>query len=379
MPVPPGTYEVLFAPGQGASEWWDDVPTRDQATPITVNDGDDITLDAVLGSTTPTTTTTPPTTTSTTTTSTPTTSTTTPVVPSAPRSLEAIPGWGQVTLTWLPPLSDGGSPFFYLIQRSPNGTTGWVDVSTLNAPVTSHAMGSLTIGTVYYFRVLAGNVHGVSPWSNTASAIPAAPTSPARTLTATPTNASGQIRLSWLPPADNGSAPITDYFIQRSPDGLSSWVPIDDGVSTTTSYTVTGLTNGTRYYFRVLARNEIGNSPSWSNVVSAVPRTVPSAVRSLTAVPTNLSGQIRLSWLLPASNGGSPITDYIIQRSPNGTTGWLTINDGVRHDHELHRHGFDQRHPLLLPGAGQERRRQLGVVQHRQQHPDERFRPPPGR
>ena len=35
----------------------------------------------------------------------------------------------------------------------------------------------------------------------------------------------------------------------------------------------------------------------------------------------------------PASNGGTAVTDYIIQRSPNGTTGWATISDGVEHHH----------------------------------------------
>jgi hypothetical protein len=51
---------------------------------------------------------------------------------------------------------------------------------------------------------------------------------------------------------------------------------------------------------------------------------------TLTATgPTNLSGQVRLTWLAPTSNGGSAVTDYIVQRSPNGTTGWATITDGV--------------------------------------------------
>ena len=48
---------------------------------------------------------------------------------------------------------------------------------------------------------------------------------------------------------------------------------INDGVRSTTGYTVTGLASGTRYYFRVFAHNAVGNSAS-STVVSAVPRTV---------------------------------------------------------------------------------------------------------
>ena len=55
------------------------------------------------------------------------------------------------------------------------------------------------------------------------------------------------------------------------PAGTSAWSTINDGVSTARSFTVTGLTNGTRYFFRVFARNAAGNSAP-SNVVNAIPR-----------------------------------------------------------------------------------------------------------
>ena len=95
---------------------------------------------------------------------------------------------------------------------------------------------------------------------------------------------------------------------------------INDGVRSTTGYTVAGLANGTRYYFRVFARNVVGQSPA-SNIANAITAiTKPTAPRSLAAAATSVSGQIRLTWVAPASNGGSAITDYIIQRSPNGSS-----------------------------------------------------------
>ena len=185
----------------------------------------------------------------------------------------------------------------------------------------------LANGTRYYFRVFARNVAGQSPASNTTSAIPRYVLTAPRSLTATPGNRS--VRLSWTVPLSNGGSAITDYIIQRSPNGSTGWATITDGVSTATTRTVTGLTNGARYYFRVYAKTARATSPS-SNIVNAIPRTVPSAPRSPAAAPTNVSGQIRLTWVAPASNGGSAITDYIIQRSPNGSSSWVTINDGVR-------------------------------------------------
>ena len=78
------------------------------------------------------------------------------------------------------------------------------------------------------------------------------------------------------------------------------WTTVNDGVSTATAYTVTGLTNGTRYYFRVLARTPPASGRP-SNVANAVPRTVPTAPRSLHRGAETGSGQVRLSWLAPAS------------------------------------------------------------------------------
>jgi len=81
---------------------------------------------------------------------------------------------------------------------------------------------------------------------------PAAPTG----LTATAGNA--QVALSWTAPADNGGSAITDYVVQFSSNGGSTWNTFADGTSTATSATVTGLTNGTAYVFRVAAVNAVG-------------------------------------------------------------------------------------------------------------------------
>jgi predicted phage tail protein len=247
--------------------------------------------------------------------------------PTAPRALAATPGNGRVVLKWLAPSSNGGAAVTdYIIQRR-IGTGAWATVNDGAGTQLTRTVIGLTNGTTYQFRVLAKNSAGTSPVSNTVNTIPRTVPSAPRSLTATPDN--GRVTLKWLAPASNGGAAVTDFVIQRSSNGTNGWVTVNDGVRTATSYTVTGLTNGTRYYFRVLAKNAAGNS-TWSTAANTIPRTVPSAPRSLTAAPTNVSGQIRLSWSLPATNGGSAITDYIVQRSPNGTSSWVTINDGVR-------------------------------------------------
>ena len=150
-----------------------------------------------------------------------------------------------------------------------------------------------------------------------------APSAP-RSLAATPGN--HVVTLRWAAPSSNGGAAITDYVIQRSPNGTSGWVTLNDGVRSTTSYTVSGLTNGTRYHFRVLAKNSAGVGAA-SNVVNQIPRTVPSAPR-LRAYPGSLRAS--LAWTAPSSTGGAAITRYVIQRSTRPTTGWVTLSSTTR-------------------------------------------------
>jgi hypothetical protein len=66
------------------------------------------------------------------------------------------------------------------------------------------------------------------------------------------------ILLSWSAPAGGSVPPITDYTIQYSDDDGATWATFADIVSTTTSATVTGLTSGNEYKFRVRAVNAIG-------------------------------------------------------------------------------------------------------------------------
>ncbi|HBN86315.1 MAG TPA: hypothetical protein DDZ89_21025, partial [Clostridiales bacterium] len=73
----------------------------------------------------------------------------------------------------------------------------------------------------------------------------------------------GQIALNWAAPSSNGGSAITKY--QVSKDNGTSWT--DVGLNTT--YTFTGLTNGTEYTFKVRAVNSVGNGAEAS--VSATP------------------------------------------------------------------------------------------------------------
>ena len=69
----------------------------------------------------------------------------------------------------------------------------------------------------------------------------------------TGTVGSGRVSLTWAAPTSNGGTAITDYIVRYSRDNGATWTRFVDAVSTATSATVTGLTNGLGYVFKVLA------------------------------------------------------------------------------------------------------------------------------
>ncbi|MFF0155779.1 fibronectin type III domain-containing protein [Micromonospora sp. NPDC005203] len=125
---------------------------------------------------------------------------------------------------------------------------------------------------------------------------------------ATPTAVAGitSATVSWTAPASNGS-PITGYLITPIRDGVTQPTLTFD--ASTTSRTLTGLTAGSSYAFRVAAVNAYGTGAASPASAAVVPYTLPGAptITSATA-GTNAA---RLSWTTPA-NGSSAITGYTV-------------------------------------------------------------------
>jgi hypothetical protein len=225
------------------------------------------------------------------------------VAPDPPTAVVAVAADASASVTWVPPLNDGGS----LI------TSYTVTASGLNAPspvvtgaVTTTIVTGLTNGSSYTFTVFATNADGDSAVSASSNAViplglPGAPTN----VSATPGNASAIV--TWTAPSDDGGTAITSYTVTTTGPGAPG--PIVTG-STMTSQIVTGLTNGSSYTFKVAATNALGTGPG-SNASSPVtPRTVPGAPTNVTATAGN--GSASLTWTAPASNGGAAITSYTI-------------------------------------------------------------------
>ena len=91
-----------------------------------------------------------------------------------------------------------------------------------------------------------------------------------------PTNVSGgggnqAVALTWAAPTQNGGSAITDYVIQYSTDGGSTWTTFSHSASSSTTIQVTGLTNGTTYVFRVATVTSFGTGGYSATSASVTP------------------------------------------------------------------------------------------------------------
>jgi titin len=227
-----------------------------------------------------------------------------PTAPGAPSSVTAKTGNAAATVTWKAPSSDGGSPITgYVVTPSVGGVAG--APQSFASTATTQTVTGLANGTTYTFTVAAVNAAGTGA-ASTASAplLVGAPSAPAF-LTVTPGNQ--QATLKWWAPSGNGSA-VTGYVITPFVGGVAQTPRIF--ASAANQQTVTGLTNGTTYTFTVAAVNALGTGVAATSGPVLVNPTAPSAPSSVTAKAGNAAATV--TWKAPSSDGGSPITGYVV-------------------------------------------------------------------
>jgi uncharacterized repeat protein (TIGR03803 family) len=234
--------------------------------------------------------------------------------PAAPTGVTATPGNGQVTVGWI---ASSGATSYNIYQGTTAGGEGATPVRT-GVTATSMAITGLSNGTTYYFKVAAVDAGGTSPLSAEASAKPVAPPAAPTGVSATPGNA--QVTLAWT--ASSGATSYNIY--QGTTAGGESSIPVETGV-TATSAIITGLANGTTYYFKVAAVNAGGTSPLSAEASARPALTIPAAPTGLAAAAGN--AQVSLHWTAPAGNEAASYNVY--QGTAAGGESSIPVKTGI--------------------------------------------------
>ncbi|WP_183061605.1 carbohydrate-binding protein [Motilibacter peucedani] len=161
--------------------------------------------------------------------------------------------------------SGSGRTTAYDLATSLDGTS-WSALGSVpasDAPVSSVAVAPRQVRYLRY-TAAEGTTPSVASLEATDVSAPDAPTGVSGTA------GDGSVALSWSAPAWDGAAPIDHYVVTPYVAGVAQ--PQVTTPDASTSFVVTGLTNGTAYTFTVAAHNRLGTGPASARSAAVQPR-----------------------------------------------------------------------------------------------------------
>lgn len=198
-------------------------------------------------------------------------------------------------------------------------------------------------------RLLSGSFAQGAQWADgyvgalgTGTAPPVDATAPGTINDLSATAGDGSVLLTWTAPGDDGNTgTATSYDVRYSTSTITSgnWssatsvtgepTPLLAGLAQ--SMTVTGLANGTTYYFAITADDEVPNTSALSNVPSGTP-TAPAAPGqryvTTTGAGSHAGTSLANAWTMAEANAQAVAGDIVQVYPGNYPTAINPTNDG---------------------------------------------------
>lgn len=210
----------------------------------------------------------------------------------------------------------------YEIAYQKNGTTQWVS-NNIPFNLTSTTINGLAPNVKYTFKVRAKDLkENWSAYSSVLTATPLdkiAPSAPSG-FEAVPSDK--KTLLKWN---RNVELDVMQYQLEYKLSNASTWTTVSVSSSIET-YTVSNLTNGQEYVFRVKAKDYAGNFSNYSTTASAKPvdNVAPPIPLGLKVTSEN-DKQVTLSWT-PVT--ATDLAGYILMYKSQETNIWNQIDIG---------------------------------------------------
>ncbi len=268
--------------------------------------------------------------------------------PPPPSGLAASAGNGEVSLSWSPAPEPVAGYRIYRASSSPSGPYETVSCDPVDA--TSCIDRTVINATTYYYYAVSLDAEGfggrasnfntdcdTGPDCVVARPINPGPPSVPAGLTSRDPGTGGTLQVSWQP---NPERDIKNYILYYGNSIGGPYTARVNVAGTLASVTLTGLSDGTRYYMVVSATNTSGHESAPSPEISDVPHLIQgiSPPRAISDLRLARSGNdLVLTWSRPTLDiYGRPTTvvQYIVYRGggpaflPSVATTIATIMDG---------------------------------------------------
>ena len=165
-----------------------------------------------------------------------------------------------MTVKWELPSNDGGNKIVgYHVEKKDKNSLTWMKCNRGLITNTEFKVINLTEGLEYEYRVYAQNEAGIGRASKASEPVFA------RDLVDSPRNLEvvgvtrDSVHLQWTKPEYDGGSRITGYIIERLELPSERWLKCNFSNVISTDYNAQGLTEGSKYYFRVFAKNAAGS------------------------------------------------------------------------------------------------------------------------
>lgn len=199
------------------------------------------------------------------------------------------------------------------------------------AIVTTSASYSCTVAAGSNYKVRCRSIRGnlYSDWSSYTNNMATIPATPAR-FVACRASTETAVYLEWQA-INTATSYEIEYTIDKNYfEGSNSTTKV---TTETTQYELTGLDTGKEYFFRIRAKNSVGDS-GWSEISSVIIGKVPDAPTTWSSTTTAVTGEPLILYWVHNAEDGSEQTFSEVELTIDGVVSTYTIQDNVEEDED---------------------------------------------